>query len=83
MAKKPEVVERDMMMIGNVLAVSVEPGTKIFDVGENLLRIVEDRKPVIDGQTAYFSTNDYQAVKRVLSAPSKVLPGLPGSRSVH
>ena len=83
MAKKPEVVQRDMAMIGKVLAVSVEPGTKIFDMGENLLGIVEDRKPVINGQTAYLSTNDYQAAKRALTAPPAVLPGLPGSKLVH
>lgn len=81
MAKKPEVVERDMAMIGNVLAVSVEPGTKIFDMTETLLGIVEDRKPVynLPASTVYLSTNDYEAAKRALPAAPKVLPGLPGS----
>lgn len=83
---KPEVVERPMAMIGNVLAVCVEPGTKIFDLAENLLGIVEDRKPVVNhpAKTVYLSTNDYEAAKRALPPrPPETLPGLPGSRTTH
>lgn len=86
MGKNPEVVvARQQAMIGKVLAVCVEPGTKIFDMGEQLLGIVEDRKPVynLPASTVYLSTNDYEAAKRALPAPPKVLPGLPGSRTAH
>lgn len=83
--KKPEVVERPQAMIGNMLAVCVEPGTKIFDMAEQLLGVVEDRKPVVNhpAKTVYLSTNDYEAAKRVLPPRPKVLPGLPGGRTTH
>lgn len=83
--KKPEVVERQQAMIGKVLAVCVEPGTKIFDMSETLLGIVEDRKPVynLPAKTVYLSTNDYEAAKRALPPRPKTLPGLPGGRTTH
>lgn len=84
MRKEPEVKERRQAMIGNVHVVEVEPGTKVFDfLTEKLLGIVEDRKPVINGKTAYISTNDYEAAKRALPAAPKTLPGLPGSPTKH
>lgn len=80
---KPEVAARRQAMIGNVLAVCVEPGTKIFDMAEQLLGIVEDRKPVVNhpAKTVYLSTNDYEAAKRALPPAQHVLPGLPGGRN--
>lgn len=60
---------RDMAMIGKILAVSVEPGTQIFDLETgNRLGIVADRMPVANHRTStvYLSTNDYQAAKRAL-----------------
>lgn len=77
MKKQPAVKERRQAMIGNILVVEVEPGSKIFDVvTEKLLGIVEDRKPVVNGMTTYLSTNDYEAAKRALPAAPKKLPGL-------
>ena len=77
--KKPEVIARPQAMIGNVLAVCVEPGTKIFDINtEELLGVVADRLPVVNhpAKTVYLSTNDYEAAKRALPPPPKKLPGL-------
>lgn len=77
MKKEPEVKLRRQAMIGNILVVEVEPGTKVFDaLTEKLLGVVEDRKPVYNGKTTYLSTNDYEAAKRALPAAPKKLPGL-------
>lgn len=71
--------QRNMAMIGKVLCVEVEQGTKIFDANEKLLGIVSDRNPVFNGMTCYLSVNDYQAAKAALPAPPRKLPGLPGN----
>lgn len=74
---------RPMAMIGKVLAVCVEPGTKIFDLYTNeLLGIVGNREPVynLPAKTVYLSTDDYEAAKRALPPAPKVLPGLPGGK---
>lgn len=75
MAKEPEIKQRRMAMIGKVAAVSVEPGTKIFDLeGEKLLGIVMDRCPVINGQTVYLSTDDWDAARDALpGAPTAIV----------
>lgn len=56
-----------MALIDEVLCVSVEPGTPIFDlITEKLLGHVSDGHPVINGSTCYLSTDDYEAAKRAL-----------------
>lgn len=72
--------QRNMAMIGKVLCVEVEQGTKIFDANEKLLGIVSDRNPVVNDMTCYLSVNDYQAAKAALPAPPRKLPGLPGNQ---
>lgn len=67
------IVVRPMAMIGKLLCVSCEPGTKIFDIStepETLLGIVMDRHPVINhkAHTVYLSTDDYRAAKAALPA---------------
>lgn len=72
--KEPEVKHRRMAMIGKVLAIQVEPGTKIFHpVTEVLLGIVGDRMPVInhDDNAVYLSTDDWNAAKDALPAAPK------------
>lgn len=63
-----EIKPRKMAMIDDkVLAVSIPPGEKIFDsVTGKLLGIVMDGKPVINGNTCYLSTNDYETAKRAI-----------------
>jgi hypothetical protein len=72
--KEPEIKERRMAMIGKVLAVQVEPGTKIFcpRTGD-LLGIVADRQPVInhDDNAAYLSTDDWNAAEAALPKKPK------------
>jgi len=83
--KKPEVVARRMAQIGKILLVEIPQGEKVFDLysGE-LLGVVEDRKPVVNGDTCFISPNDYEAAKQALpAAPKPLLPGLPGGASVH
>jgi hypothetical protein len=80
---KDVIKARPMAMIGKVLCVCVEPGTQIFDLySGDLLGTVGDREPVINqpANTAYLSTNDYEAAKRALPAAPKTLPGLPGGK---
>lgn len=81
-----KIKERPMAMIGRILAVCCDRGDKIFDLGGNLLGIVDDRKPVVNEPcgTVYLSKDDWEAAKRALpQRPSETLPGLPGGRSVH
>lgn len=78
--KEPEVVARRMAYVGKVLLVEIPQGEKVFDILTGaLLGTVEDRKPVINGNTCYISPNDYEAAKRALPAAPKILPGLPGT----
>ena len=64
---EPEIVDRPRAYIGNVLVVCCPPGTVIFDLlTERPLGVVMDRHPVINGQTCYLSTDDYEAAKRAL-----------------
>lgn len=70
------IKQRNIAMIGKVLCVEVEQGTKIFDATEKLLGVVRDRHPVINGETCYLSVNDYQAAKAALPKPPRKLPGL-------
>lgn len=73
--KEPEIKQRRMAMIGKVLAIQVEPGTKIFHPHtEQLLGIVGDRQPVInhDDNAVYLSTDDWLAAKAAL--PEKPKP---------
>lgn len=75
--KEPEIKQRRMAMIGKVLAIQVEPGTKIFHpVTEKLLGIVGDRQPVAnhDDKAIYLSTDDWNAAQAALpAAPKKPL----------
>lgn len=72
--KEPEIKQRRMAMIGKVLAIQVEPGTKIFHPQtEALLGIVGDRMPVINFQdnAVYLSTDDWLAAEATLPKPPK------------
>lgn len=72
--KEPEIKQRRMAMIGKVLAIQVEPGTKIFHPHtEALLGIVGDRMPVynMDDNAVYLSTDDWNAAKDALPAAPK------------
>lgn len=88
MPKEPEIKQRRMAMIGKVLAIQVEPGTKVFHPGTGkLLGIVGDRQPVynMDDNAVYLSTDDWLAAKAALPPAEKKprpLPGL-GGGSVH
>lgn len=78
MSKEPEVKARRQAMIGKVHCIEVEAGTVIFDlVTEKPLGRVEDRKPVVYGDSVYLSVNDYSAAKAALPAAPMILPGLP------
>jgi hypothetical protein len=71
---EPEIKQRRMAMIGKVLAIQVEPGTKIFHpLTEKLLGIVADRQPVInhDDNAVYLSTDDWNAAQAALPAAPK------------
>lgn len=87
-AKEPEIKTRRMAMIGKVLAIQVEPGTKIFHPGTGkLLGTVGNRMPVVnhDDNAVYLSTDDWFAAKAALPAAEKKdrpLPGL-GGGSIH
>lgn len=68
------VKERRQAMVGDVLIVQVDPGSKIFDLSgetEKLLGIVGDGLPVINGQTCYLSTNDFLAAEAALEKPTR------------
>lgn len=55
-----------------LLIVSCEPGTTIFDnETDKPLGIVMNRHPVINGRTAYLSTDDYNAAKAAIPARPK------------
>lgn len=57
-----------------VQIVSCEPGDKIFDIrGEKeiFLGIVMNGKPVINGLTAYLSTDDYDRAKAAIPATGR------------
>jgi hypothetical protein len=72
--KEPEIKQRRMAQIGKVLAIQVEPGTKIFHPHtEQLLGIVYDRHPVInhDDNAVYLSTDDWLAAQAALPAAPK------------
>lgn len=74
MAKKEdEVVFRPRAMIGNVMAVCVPQGTPIFNLAGEMLGYVADRKPVVNGDTVYLSTNDYNAAKKALPSPKSLI----------
>lgn len=86
MSKEPEIKQRRMAMIGKVLAIQVEPGTKVFHPATgDLLGIVGDRQPVMnyDDNAVYLSTDDWLAAEAALPKPDKskktLLPGLGGS----
>jgi hypothetical protein len=73
--KEPEVKQRRVAMIGKVMAIQVEPGTKIFHPRtEQLLGIVADRQPVYnhDDGAVYLSTDDWLAAEAAL--PKKPKP---------
>lgn len=72
--KAPEIKKRRTALIGKVLAIQVEPGTKIFHpVTEELLGIVGDRHPVImhEESAIYLSTDDWLAAQAALPAAPK------------
>jgi hypothetical protein len=71
-----KVVERRQAMIGDVLCVQIPPGEKVFDISgpePKLLGIVYDGHPVINGNTCYLSTDDFNAAEAVLPKPPEML----------
>lgn len=69
MTKEPEVKPRQQAMIGDVLVIRVEPGTKIFCAAtEKLLGIVGNRLPVINvkDKAVYLSEDDWDAAQAAL-----------------
>lgn len=67
--REPEIKHRRMAMIGDVLAIQVESGTKIFDpITENLMGIVGDGTPVVNtkDKAVYLSTDDWNAAQAAL-----------------
>jgi len=72
-----KVKPRRQAMIGKVLVVEVDPGTKIFDLFTGkLVGMVLNGKAVPNGHTVYLTTDDYNAAKAALPAAPKKLPGL-------
>lgn len=69
MTKEPEVKPRQQAMIGDVLAIRVEAGTKIFcSLTADLLGIVGNRMPVVNikDKAVYLSEDDWDAAKAAL-----------------
>lgn len=69
-----KIVERRRALIGDVQLVSVPPGEKIFDLSRKLPRLlgtVQNGRPIINGQTCYLSTDDFNRAKDALPARPK------------
>lgn len=68
------IVKRPMAMMGKILLVSCPPGTPICDINGKMLGFVDNRKPVINGDTCYLSTDDYKAAKASAQIVSPAVP---------
>jgi hypothetical protein len=72
--KPPEVVARRQAMIGNILCIQVEPGTKVFDGDAKYAGTVWNKRPVKLGTHAiYLSTDDFLAAEAALPKPKRII----------
>ncbi len=72
--KEPEVKPRRQAMIGNILCIQVDPGSKIFDGNAKYVGTVWNKRPVKLGDHAiYLSTDDFNAAEAALPKPKRII----------
>lgn len=72
--KEPEIKPRRQAMIGNILCIQVDPGTKVFDGEAKYVGTVWNKRPVKLGTHAiYLSTDDFNAAEAALPKPKRII----------